>query len=45
MWFAAALLVAAPEADETLDAAELTIEEPADAAELTTEEALEAMEL
>ena len=45
MWFAAPVLVAAPEADDVLDAPALRIEEPADAAELITEEALEAMEL
>ena len=45
MWFAAPVLVAAPEADDVLDGPRLTIEEAADTAELMTEEALEAMEL
>lgn len=45
MWFAAPLLVAAAEADDVLEAAELAIEEAADAAELVTDEALEEMEL
>jgi hypothetical protein len=48
MWFAAPVLVAAPEVDDVLEATELTeltTEEPADAAELITEEALETIEL
>ena len=44
MWFAAPVLVAATEADDSLEATELKTEEPADATELMTEVALEATE-
>jgi len=45
MWFATPLLVAATEADDVLEEAELIIDEAADWAELMTEDALEATEL